>query len=102
MGSQKIVGIVLIVVGVAVVLWGYNVSSPLSGQVGQALTGSSSTKAIVAFVVGLVCIVLGIEKSKVTIFSLFWVSLRSGCLRYNTEVSDCFYRLRAINSQVRI
>ncbi|WP_156502470.1 DUF3185 family protein, partial [Oleiphilus sp. HI0067] len=36
MGSQKIVGIVLIVVGVAVVLWGYNVSSSLSGQVGQA------------------------------------------------------------------
>jgi len=64
MSSQKIVGIALIIGGVAVVLWGYNVSSSFSGQLGQAFSGSASTKVIAAYVVGLVCLVLGIKKVK--------------------------------------
>ena len=54
--NNKMIGIVLIIVGVALAAWGYNIYDSTSSQVSRALTGDVSTKAWVAMVGGTIAL----------------------------------------------
>lgn len=43
--NNKIIGIVLLVVGIALFIWGYNMSQAAGEQIREAWTGSFSDKA---------------------------------------------------------
>jgi hypothetical protein len=58
----KIIGIVLIVVGAALALWGYNIYDSAGSQVSRALSGDTPIDAWVGMVVGAICIALGVKR----------------------------------------
>lgn len=58
--SAKVVGIILLVVGVVLLGWGYNVSQSVSSQFSQAFSGSPSDKAMYLFIAGGICAALGV------------------------------------------
>lgn len=58
--NKKIVGIILIIAGVALIAWGYNVYDSASSQISRALSGDAPIEAWVGMVGGAICIVLGI------------------------------------------
>ncbi len=62
--NNKIIGIVLIVVGVALTVWGFNVYDSAGSQVSRALSGDAPIEAWVGMVGGTICIVFGIFKLK--------------------------------------
>ncbi|MBB5213098.1 DUF3185 family protein [Microbulbifer hydrolyticus] len=64
MSTNKSIGIVLIVVGVALALWGYNIYDSASAQIGRALSGNSPIEAWAGMVGGAICLVLGVLKVK--------------------------------------
>ncbi|MFQ5994679.1 MAG: DUF3185 family protein [Acidiferrobacterales bacterium] len=57
---QKPRGVVLLVAGVILLFWGYDVSNSLGAQLTEAFTGSPSDKAMYLFIGGGVCTVAGI------------------------------------------
>ena len=62
--NNKIIGIVLIVVGVALATWGYNIFDSAGSQVSRALSGDAPIEAWAGMVGGAICIVFGILKVK--------------------------------------
>ncbi len=62
--NKKIIGIVLIIVGVALAAWGYNIYDSAGSQVTRALSGDAPIEAWVGMVGGAICIVFGIFKVK--------------------------------------
>ncbi len=62
--SNKIIGIVLIIVGTALTLWGYNIYDSASSQVSRALNGDTPIEAWAGMVGGFICALLGITKLK--------------------------------------
>lgn len=64
MSKQKMVGVGLLVVGVLLLVWGYNTSSSVSGRLGHALTGSMSWQVLAAYIVGATCLALGVKNIK--------------------------------------
>lgn len=62
--NKKIIGIVLIVVGVALVVWGYNLYDSAGSQVSRAFSGDTPIDAWAGLVGGAICVVLGIFKVK--------------------------------------
>jgi uncharacterized membrane protein YidH (DUF202 family) len=62
--NNKIIGIVLIVIGVALVAWGYNIYDAAGSQVSRALSGDTPIEAWAGMAGGAICIVLGIFKIK--------------------------------------
>lgn len=62
--SNKIIGAVLIVVGVALVAWGYNIYDSAGSQFSRALSGDTPIEAWAGMVGGAICVVLGIFKIK--------------------------------------
>lgn len=62
--NNKIIGIVLIVVGVALASWGYNVYDSASAQIGRALSGDSPIEAWVGMVCGVISVLIGVTKVK--------------------------------------
>ena len=62
--NNKIIGIVLIIVGVALALWGYNIYDSASSQIGRALSGDTPMEAWAGMVGGAICLVIGIFKVK--------------------------------------
>lgn len=62
--NNKIIGILLIVVGVALAAWGYNIYDSAGSQVSRALSGDAPIEAWAGMVGGAICIVLGIFKVK--------------------------------------
>ena len=63
MNNQSI-GIVLIVVGIALAAWGYNVYDSVGSQVSRAVSGDTPIEAWAGMVGGAICLVLGILKVK--------------------------------------
>lgn len=61
---NKIIGIVLILVGVALVAWGYNVYDSASSQITRAVNGDTPIEAWAGMVGGLVCIAVGVFRLK--------------------------------------
>lgn len=62
--NKKIIGIVLIIVGVALALWGYNIYDSAGSQMSRAFSGDAPIEAWVGMIGGLICIVMGITKVK--------------------------------------
>ena len=62
--NNKIIGIVLIIVGAALAMWGYNIYDSAGSQIGRALSGDSPLEAWVGMVGGAICIVVGVLKVK--------------------------------------
>ena len=62
--NNKTIGIVLIIVGVALAFWGYNIYDSAGSQIGRALTGDTPIEAWAGMVGGIICIIIGISKVK--------------------------------------
>jgi len=62
--SNKNIGIILIIVGVALAFWGYSIYDSAGSQVSRALSGDAPIKAWVGMVGGAICVALGIYKVK--------------------------------------
>ena len=56
--TMKIVGLVLIVIGIAV--WGYQLSGSIGSQVTQAVTGADTDKVMTYYILGAISFVVGI------------------------------------------
>ena len=62
--NNKIIGIVLVVAGVALTLWGYNIYDSASSQIGRALNGDTPIEAWAGMVGGVISVLVGITKLK--------------------------------------
>lgn len=62
--SNKYIGIVLIIIGVALAVWGYNIYDSAGSQVSRAFSGDAPIEAWAGMVGGAICIVIGILKVK--------------------------------------
>jgi uncharacterized membrane protein YidH (DUF202 family) len=62
--NNKYIGIALIIVGVALAIWGYDIYDSASSQVTRALSGDAPIEAWAGMIGGAVCIALGIYKVK--------------------------------------
>ena len=62
--NNKVIGIVIIAVGIALAAWGYNVYDSTGSQFNRAFNGDAPVEAWAGMVVGAICIVLGIFKAK--------------------------------------
>jgi uncharacterized membrane protein YidH (DUF202 family) len=62
--NKKFIGTVLIVIGVALVAWGYNSYDSVSSQLSRTFNGEAPIEAWVGMVGGAICIVIGILKVK--------------------------------------
>lgn len=62
--NNKIIGIILIVVGVAAAVWGYNIYDAAGSQVSRALSGDTPMEAWAGMIVGAICVLVGITKLK--------------------------------------
>jgi drug/metabolite transporter (DMT)-like permease len=60
--NNKIIGIVLIVAGVALALWGYDIFDSASSQISRAFNGDTPIKAWLAMAGGVICAAVGISK----------------------------------------
>ncbi|AGH43396.1 DUF3185 family protein [Paraglaciecola psychrophila] len=60
--NNKIIGIVLIVLGVALALWGYDVFDSASSQISRAFSGDTHIEAWLSMVGGVICAAIGISK----------------------------------------
>lgn len=62
--NKKVIGIVFIIVGIALAVWGYNIYDSAGSQVSRALSGDAPVEAWIGMVGGAICIVFGIIKVK--------------------------------------
>lgn len=62
--NNKIIGIVLIVAGVALAVWGYNIYDSAGSQVTRALSGDTPIEAWVGMVGGIILLLIGITRVK--------------------------------------
>jgi hypothetical protein len=58
--TMKVIGIILIVVGAGLALWGYQLSGSVGSQITQAFTGSDTDKVMTLYITGAVSFVVGI------------------------------------------
>ena len=59
MGQTKIGGIILIVVGLGLVYWGYEESSSLGSSLNQAFSGSPSDNVMLKYIGGAASVAVG-------------------------------------------
>ena len=62
--NNKVIGIVLVVIGFALAAWGYNIYDSAASQIGRALSGDTPIEAWAGMVGGVICLVIGITKVK--------------------------------------
>jgi len=62
--KNKYIGIILIIVGVALAFWGYNIYDSTGSQVSRALSGDAPVKAWSGMIAGVICVAIGIYKVK--------------------------------------
>ena len=62
--NNKIIGIVLIIAGVALSIWGYNIYDSAGSQLSRALNGETPIEAWAGMVGGTICVIIGIVKVK--------------------------------------
>lgn len=58
--ALKIIGIILVVVGAGLAIWGYQLSGSVGSQITQAVTGSDTEKVMTFYIAGAVSFVVGI------------------------------------------
>lgn len=62
--NNKTIGIVLIIIGVALAFWGYNIYDSAGSQLSRALSGDTPLEAWAGMVGGVICLVIGISRIK--------------------------------------
>jgi uncharacterized membrane protein YidH (DUF202 family) len=62
--NNKTIGIVLIVVGVALALWGYDIYESAGSKIERALSGDTPIEAWIGMVGGVICLLIGLQKVK--------------------------------------
>ena len=62
--NNKLLGIILIIFGAMLVVWGYNIYDSAGSQITRAITGDIPLQAIVGMVGGVINILVGISKVK--------------------------------------
>ena len=60
MGSSKISGIILVVIGLGLAYWGYQLSGGIGSQVTQAVTGSPTDRIMAFYIGGAVSFAVGL------------------------------------------
>ena len=58
--TMKITGIILVVIGAGLALWGYQLSGSVGSQISQAVTGSDTDKVMTLYITGTVSFVVGL------------------------------------------
>ena len=58
--TMKLIGIALLVVGVGLVFWGYQLSESVGSQITQTVTGSYTDKVMTLYIGGAACFVVGL------------------------------------------
>ena len=58
--NKKLIGLVLLVVGVVLILWGVQMYGSFGSEVSRAFSGSPTDKTIGTFIVGVVSLVVGL------------------------------------------
>ena len=58
--TMKITGIVLVVLGIGLAIWGYQLSGSVGSQLTQAVTGSDTDKVMTFYISGAASFVVGI------------------------------------------
>lgn len=58
--NKKMIGIILLVVGIVLIGWGYSIADSVSGQLSSAFSGSPGDKAMILYITGGICAALGI------------------------------------------
>lgn len=56
---MKIIGLVLVVIGIGFAVWGFQLSGSIGSQVTQAITGSDTDKVMTYYIFGAVSFVVG-------------------------------------------
>ncbi|MFQ3186517.1 DUF3185 family protein [Marinomonas primoryensis] len=62
--NNKIIGIILIIAGVALAIWGYNIYDAATSQVTRALSGETPIEAWIGMVGGVICVLVGLTRVK--------------------------------------
>ncbi|MBU4486463.1 MAG: DUF3185 family protein [Candidatus Delongbacteria bacterium] len=57
---MKIIGIILMVTGIGLAIWGHQLSGSFGSQISQAVTGSDTDKVMTFYIAGAVSFVVGI------------------------------------------
>lgn len=57
---QKLIGVICLVAGVLLIVWGHNLAQSISGQLQQAITGSPGDKPMWLYIGGGVLCALGL------------------------------------------
>ena len=58
--TMKIIVIVLVVLGIGLAIWGYQLSGSVGSKITQALTGSDTDKVMTFYITGAVSFIVGI------------------------------------------
>jgi hypothetical protein len=58
--TMKIIGIALVVVGIGLAIWGYQLSGSIGSQITQAVTGSDTEKVMTFYITAAVSFVVGV------------------------------------------
>jgi len=61
--TTKIIGIALVVIGIGLAYWGYQLSDSVGSQITQAVTGSDTDKVMTFYISAAVSFVIGIYLS---------------------------------------
>ncbi|SEA08657.1 DUF3185 family protein [Microbulbifer marinus] len=62
--NKKYLGIVLIIIGAALMAWGYSVYDSAGSQISRAISGDTPIEAWIGMVGGAICLLIGIVKLK--------------------------------------
>lgn len=62
--NNKVIGVVLIIVGVALAIWGYGIYDSVGSQVSRTVSGNAPVEAWAGMVGGVICVVIGISRLK--------------------------------------
>ena len=58
--NRKLIGLVLLVIGIGLAIWGYQLSGSFGSQLNEALTGSHTNKVMLLYIGGAAGIVAGL------------------------------------------
>jgi uncharacterized membrane protein YidH (DUF202 family) len=62
--KNKFIGIILIIAGVVLAMWGYDIYDSATSQVSRALNGDTPIEAWAGMAAGLIAVLIGITRIK--------------------------------------
>lgn len=62
--NRKVIGIIFIIAGTALAMWGYNIYDSASSQFSRALSGDAPLEAWFGMVGGAIAVIIGITRLK--------------------------------------